>query len=409
MTWLPLTLAGVGLTGVVLALVSSPMQRWVPLTEPLLALLLGVLLGPAVLGLIVVPEATRDVLLLEGTRVLLAWSVMAAALRFPARTLRGVVKAVLILLVVVMPISAGLTALSALALGVPWAIALLIGACLAPTDPVLAASVVTGKPAQHSLSARVRATLTIESGANDGLGIVLVGIGIAAVLPERGYLDAVGEVAWELLAAGVVGVTLGLLAGRGLTFARSKGELGRGPELVYTLLLALAVLGVTRLLSADGVLAVFLAGLAYNCVVPGTPREHQVAVDEGINRYAVIPLFALLGIVLPWADWRDLGWPAVVFVLGVVLLRRPGVVLLLAHRLGVGPAQGFFMGWFGPMGVSALFYLAHARDEGVTDPGLFAAVTLAVTASVVVFGLTSSPGRRWYAARLAPASSAGRR
>ncbi|CAN5782885.1 hypothetical protein BH24ACT8_BH24ACT8_21740 [soil metagenome] len=378
MTWLDLTLAVVGLTGVLLALVSEPMQRRLPVTEPLVALGLGVLAGPAVLGLVTVEAHLRDQLLLEGSRVLLAASVMAAALRYPASSLTG---------------------LSALALGLPAALALLFGACLAPTDPVLAASVVTGGPAERTLAERVRAILTIESGANDGLGLVLVGLCVAAVLPAQGIGHALGLVAWDVLAGVAIGAALGWLAGWGLRWAVEHHDLGEGPELVYTLLLALGVLGVARLADTGGVLAVFVAGLVYSRIVPGAPRRQQVAVDEGINRYAVIPLFLLLGAVLPWAAWRDLGWMGVLFVLGVLVLRRPPALLALARPLGVTVPQAGFMGWFGPMGVSALFYLAHARHEGVQDPTLFAAVTLAVTVSVVVFGLTASPGRRLYAAR----------
>jgi NhaP-type Na+/H+ or K+/H+ antiporter len=97
MTWLPLTLAVVGVTGLLLALVSGPMQRSLPFSEALVALVLGVLAGPAVLGLVTIEDDLRDVLLLEGSRALLAASVMAAALRFPAPTFRGVLGPTLLL------------------------------------------------------------------------------------------------------------------------------------------------------------------------------------------------------------------------------------------------------------------------------------------------------------------------
>ncbi len=399
MAWLPLTLATVGLTGVVLALVSEPMQRRLPVTEPLVALLLGVVAGPAVLGLVSIEPQLRDTLLLEGSRVLLAASVMAAALRFPARGLTGLVRPTLVLLLVVMPLAALVSGVAALAMGLPVGVALLVGTCLAPTDPVLAASVVTGGPAQRTLPQRVRALLTLESGANDGLGIVLVGLMVAVVLPADGPASAAALLVWEVTAGVLIGVVLGAAAGAGLRRAVAHHDLGKGPELVYTLLLAVGVLGVARLVEAAGVLAVFTAGLVYNWTVPGSARTQQEAVDEGVNRYAVIPLFALLGVVLPWQAWRELGWGAVLFVLGILLVRRLPAVLALARPLGVVGHQATFMGVFGPMGVSALFYMAHARREGVDDPALFAAVTLAVTVSVVAFGLAASPARQRYAAR----------
>ncbi|MGC5584998.1 cation:proton antiporter [Ornithinimicrobium sp. W1665] len=399
MDWLAPSLAVLGVGGVVLALVSGPLERWVPVSEPLVALAAGVLVGPAALGLVRLEQELVDVLLLEGSRVLLAASVMAAALRYPWESLRGLLRPTVVLLAVVMPLAALATAASALVLAVPVSLALLVGACLAPTDPVLAAAVVSGEPAERTLPHRVRALLTLESGANDGLGVVLVVVLVAVVLPAQGVVHALGLVAWEVGAGLAVGGLVGWLAGLGLSHADRHDDVGEGPELVYTLLLAVGVLGVARTVEAAGVLAVFVAGLVYNRFAGSSPREKQDAVDEGINKYAVLPLVAVLGAVLPWGTWADWGWRAAVFAGLVLLLRRLPVLLALRRPLGVAAHQAGFMGFFGPMGVSALFYLAHARHEGVHDPALWGAVTLAVAVSVVVFGLTGAPGRRAYARR----------
>ncbi|WP_289017197.1 cation:proton antiporter [uncultured Ornithinimicrobium sp.] len=399
MDWLAPTLAVLGLGGVVLALVSGPLERWVPVSEPLVALAVGVLVGPAALGLVRLEQELVDVLLLEGSRVLLAASVMAAALRYPWERLRGLLGPTALLLAVVMPLAALATAASALVLAVPISLALLVGACLAPTDPVLAAAVVNGEPAARTLPHRVRALLTLESGANDGLGVVLVAVLVAVVLPAQGVRHALGLVAWEVGAGVAIGALLGWLAGLGLSHADRHDDVGEGPELVYTLLLAVGVLGVARTAEAAGVLAVFVAGLTYNRFAGSSPREKQDAVDEGVNKYAVLPLVAVLGVVLPWETWVEWGWRAVVFAVLVLLVRRLPFLLALRRPLGLAPHQAGFMGFFGPMGISALFYLAHARHEGVDDPALWGAVTLVVAVSVVVFGVSGVPGRKTYARR----------
>lgn len=399
MSWLGPTLAVLGVVGVLLALVSGPLERWVPVSEPLVALALGVLAGPAALGLVRLEQEVVDVLLLEGSRVLLAASVMAAALRYPWSSLRGLLRPTVVLLAVVMPLAALATAASALVLAVPLSLALLVGACLAPTDPVLAAAVVNGRPASRTLPHRVRALLTLESGANDGLGVVLVVVLIAVVLPAQGVGHATGLVAWEVGAGVAVGGLLGWLAGLGLRFADRRDDVGEGPELVFSLLLAVCVLGVARTVEAADVLAVFVAGLVYNRSVDSAPREKQEAVDEGINKYAVLPLVAVLGAVLPWGIWADWGWRAVVFAALVLLVRRLPFLLALHRPLGVARHQAGFMGFFGPMGVSAVFYLAHARHEGVDDPALWGAVTLVVAVSIVVFGASGAPGRKAYERR----------
>jgi NhaP-type Na+/H+ or K+/H+ antiporter len=398
MDMLHLAYALVGVLGVLLALVSVPIRE-VPFSEPMAALLLGIVVGPAVLGVLEVSASTRDVLLLEGTRILLAASVMAAALRFPTSGLRSMLRPVGLLLLVVMPLAAALAGVSALALGLPLALAFLVGACLAPTDPVLAASVVSGAPAERDLPGRLRRLLTLESGANDGLALAVVGIAVAAVLPGKHLTHALQALAWEVVAGTLIGLAVGLLAGWGLRCATAHRDLGRGPELLFTLLLALATLGVARVAATDGVLAVFVAGLAYNRLVSGSERGVQSGIDEAVNRFAVLPVFILLGSTLPWAELRTFGWPALAFVAGVLLLRRPVLVLLLARPTGLRLPDAAFTGWFGPMGVSALFYLGHSLHEGVGDPRLYAAVSLAVAASVVAFGVTQAPLRHAYAAR----------
>jgi NhaP-type Na+/H+ or K+/H+ antiporter len=391
-----LVYAAIGTAGVLLALVSRSLRQ-LPLSEPLVALLVGVVLGPQLLGLLEISDAVRDPLLLEGARLLLAGSVMAAALRFPVTALRPLIRPIVLLLVIVMPLAAGAAGAAALLLGLPIALAALVGACLSPTDPVLAAAVVTGDPAERDLPARIRQLLTAESGANDGLALPLVGLAVAAVLPATGLGDAVGRLAWEVLGGTLIGVLAGVLAGRAIQAATRHRSLDPGPELVFTLLLAVAVLGIARLAGTDGVLAVFVAGLAYNRAIGEGERGSQDQIDEAVNRYAVLPLFLVLGAVLPWREWVEFGPAAIAFVAAVLLLRRLPFLVALARPLGLRWRDATFVGWFGPMGVSAVFYLAHSLDKGVHDTRLFAAGTLAVAASVLAFGVSASPGRKAYA------------
>ncbi|WP_250445682.1 cation:proton antiporter, partial [Actinotalea sp. C106] len=182
MTSLHVLYATAGVLAVVLALTSRRL-RDLSLSEPLLGLLLGVALGPVALGVVDLEPPVRDVLLLEGARLLLAGSVMAAALRFPVGELRPLAGRVAVLLLVAMPLAAALAGATALVLGLPLALAMVVGVCLCPTDPVLAASVVTGRPAERDLPGRLRRLLTAESGANDGLALPLVGLAVAAVVP----------------------------------------------------------------------------------------------------------------------------------------------------------------------------------------------------------------------------------
>ncbi|MEX2658584.1 MAG: cation:proton antiporter, partial [Acidimicrobiales bacterium] len=392
MTALHTAYAAAGLLAVVLILVSRSIRRY-PVTEPLLALVLGALLGSAVLGVLVIPDEIRTTLLLESTRALLAISLIGVALRFPARELRSVARPVVLLVLVVMPLAAAVTgALGALLLGLPVALAALLGACLSPTDPVLASGVVTGKPAEKALPGRLRHIVTEESGFNDGLALPLVLIAMAPALGTAASGE-IGAAAYQVVVGALVGAALGWLAGRAVRHAEEQDEVEGPPELILTLLLALAVLGVAEVLETNGVLAAFVAGLMYNGAVGERDREKQDVLDEAFNRYLIVPVFLLIGTVLPFAEWLAFGWGSVAFAVGVLLLRRPPVVLLLQKLLGVRPRDAVFAGWFGPIGVSAVFYLVLAEDEGVTDPRLFAAGTLAVAVSTLAHGLSAIPAR----------------
>src|SRR5690606_18511791 len=242
--------------------------------------------GPAVLGVLELAPHTRDTVLLEGSRLLLAGSVMAAALRFPVAELRALARPLLLLLLVVLPAMALLTGAVALVLGIPVALAAVLGASLCPTDPVLAASVVTGEPAERDLPGRVRRLLTGESGANDGLALPLVGVAIAVALPTATAGQVAVRVAWEVAGGVGIGALIGAGAGLLLRGASRRHDPEPGPELVYTLLVALTALGVALLAGTGGVLAVFVAGLTYNVFVDRDERGLQDEVDEAVNRYA---------------------------------------------------------------------------------------------------------------------------
>ncbi|MFD1833321.1 cation:proton antiporter [Streptomyces desertarenae] len=385
----------------VLALVVAALSRWIqraPLSAPLLALLTGVLFGPEALGVIDLPtvvEGHKE--LHEVSRLLLAVSVMAVALRYPFRAVRTRAKPVAVLLVAAM---AGMalvtTAVSAAALGVGLGAAALLGAALCPTDPVLASSVVTGEPAEKGIAARTRQLLSLESGVNDGLALPLVLAAVAIAGPLSGG-EALVESLWQVLGAVVLGAAAGWSGGRVLRGAERHRTMQSGPLLVYTLLLALLVLGVSGLLRVDGVLAVFVAGLAFNATSPVDERADENKIDEAVNRFVVLPLFVVFGAMVPWREWGELGWwRGALLVLGALLLRRLPILLALKRPLRLTWRDAAFLGWFGPIGVSALFYLTMEAHRLGADPRVLAAGTLIIAASTLAHGVTTAPGLALY-------------
>lgn len=385
------------LLGLLVATLSTRLRR-LPLSEPLLGLLTGVVLGPALVGILDVGALTsvtadaHDV-----ANVLLAISVMAVALRYPSGDAWRLRRPVALLLLVAMPLMAAASALVAWPLGLGFAAAVGLGCALCPTDPVLASSVVTGGPAERDLPGRTRRLLSLESGANDGLALLLVLLALVALGPLTAP-EAIAQIVREVVGAIALGTVSGWAAGRAVRAGEAHGSTDPAPVLVFTLVLALGVLAGAELLGVGGVLAVFVAGLAFNVTSPGDDRADAVVFDEAVNRFVVLPGFVLLGATLPWSEWADLGPWLVPVVLGVLVLRRLPWLLLLRRPLSLDLRDAVFLGWFGPIGVSAVFYLAMLAEELPTSEGaqLVAAGSAVVAASTLVHGVTSAPGRRLY-------------
>lgn len=393
---LDVLLAVVGLLAVVVATMSAKM-RSLPLSEPLLGLVAGVLLGPQCIGVLSISTlVVEQSVLHEMSRILLAISVMAVALRYPFNDIRRHGTALAILLLLVLPVMAVVSAgLGWAILGMPLAAAALFGAAISPTDPVLASSVVTGKAAEKTLPARDRQLLSLESGSNDGLALPLVLIAIAVAGPLTAGA-AIAESLWQVVGSVLLGAGIGWLGGKALRLGARHGATASAPALFFTVVLALGILGAAGVLKVDGVLAVFIGGLAFNVVGTGSERTSEVSIDEAVNRFAVLPLFVLFGAALPWQHWRDLGWQGVVLVVAVLVLRRIPVVALMKRPLRLRTPDALYLGWFGPVGVSALFYLTMEAERLGADAEVLAAGSLVLAASTIAFGVTGVFGRKLY-------------
>lgn len=207
-----------------------------------------------------------------------------------------------------------------------------------------------------------------------------------------------------MLGAVLVGLVVGYAAGRAVCAAEAREEVEEGSLLIFAVVLGVAALGVARLLHTDGILAVFVTGLAYNGVIGSESRASEQELDDALTRYLVLPLFFLLGVEVPWRDWLHLGWPAAGFAVAVLLLRRMPVVLAVRPALNMPRRDAVFLGWFGPVGVSALFYLTYSGEEGARDWRLWAAGSLVVVLSTVAHGVTATLGRGWYSVRSSTSS-----
>ena len=234
MSALNLALLTIGAVVLVIGLFSAPIKRSF-LSVPLLALLAGVLLSPAVFGVLDPQQWGDQTLILEqAARLTVAVSLMAIALRLPKGYPFSRWRSLLVMLGPVMVLMFVVSGLLAYAiLGVSFWAAMLIGAIVTPTDPVVASSIVQGEVAKSNLPARIRHLLSSESGANDGLAYPFVFLAILMIQEPPGqavfqWLTQI--ILWEVLGAVIIGALIGYVAGKAST---GRGNMERSGIPLY--------------------------------------------------------------------------------------------------------------------------------------------------------------------------------
>jgi len=386
---------------------------WV--SEPLICAVAGIVLGPLGAGLLTLDPMTYPAdaaLLREAARFTLAIAVTGAAMRLPEYWLRQNWRGLVTALgpgMVLMWLVGG--AIGAVAFGLPLLPALLLGAAIAPTDPVLSAPILTGRLARHAVPGFLRDGMTAESAINDGLALPLVMLPILLMrqTPLEAGIEWLLHVAlWEIGGAVLVGSTTGWITARVLRWARQRPDTDGTSLLTVTIALALATTSGVRLLGCDEVLAAFVAGAVLN----NSNRqfdvaEHHERFSQALGRFFDLPIMILFGAAIPWAEWSRPGWRAVAFAVAVLLLRRIPAWLLLRRWLpwNRDGRSALFAGWFGPIGATALFYAMLIQDE-TGSPQYWPFISLAIGASVLAHGITGTPLTRLFggtpAARLTP-------
>jgi NhaP-type Na+/H+ or K+/H+ antiporter len=278
--------------------------------------------------------------------------------------------------------------------------ALLLGAIMTPTDPVLAISIVSGQLAKDNLPERLRDLISVESGSNDGLAypFVLLPILWMTHRPEEALNRwVIDTVLWEVGAALILGALIGYTAGHLLRKAQSERAIDLPSYTAYTLALTFLTLGGVKLIGSDGILAVFIAGMFFSITSTEEERRDEERIVEGADRFFTIPIFALLGLAIPWQEWIKLGWVGLILAFLTLLLHRIPILFLikplvpnLRSKLDI-----LFTGWFGPIGVAAFYYARFSmKQTGIEE--LWPVVSLVICMSVVLHGITATYFTKYY-------------
>lgn len=377
--------------------------RRLPLSLPIFCIVIGMLVGQTIFNPIAQLDSFNSRLVIERmTEFTVIVALMGAGLKIDRRVGLRSWALTWRLLGLVMPLGIVVIALGATwILGLGAASAILLAACLAPTDPVLASDVQVGPP-ETGTEDEVRFALTSEAGLNDGLSFPFVYLAIAiALAPEEPDWFShwlLFDVVWRLLAGIAMGWIIGKLLGLATFRLPREAALVRTGEGFVALGITCIAYSLTELVHGYGFLAVFVAALSFRSI----ERHHEFHKElhdfsEQIERLLMMVLLVCFGAAVSVGQLIDeLDWRLVSFALFVLLIVRPvfGWVCL-PSILPKGERAAIAI--FGIRGLGSIYYLAFATGaadfEGVGT--LWSSVALIVLISIVTHGLTVTPAMRW--------------
>ncbi len=343
------------------------------------------------------PYSTIVFLIAEVALVLVLFS---DASRVGLKALRNKLSTRLLIIGLPITIILGVVVATVLFPGIPWWVAGIIGAALAPTDAALGQIVVQN----IKVPERIRSTIEIESGLNDGgsvpflLVFVAIGITAEAFRPTMYFV----EVAFQQIGFGIlIGLVVGLLGGWLVLKARNNDWIT--PEFQRIAFLAMAILTflIADEIGGSGFIAAFIGGLALGYIVKDAGKI-LIDFSETEGQLLNLGVFFLLGIVvLPLI--YNITWQIILYsILSLTVIRMlPVAVSLIGTKLGRDTV--LFIGWFGPRGLASIVLALLALDELKVFPGdttFITVVFVTVLLSVFAHGLTASPLSNLYARRV---------
>ena len=414
----------IGLVLCVMALLGSLVDR-LPLSSALIYLVIGFWLGPGMSGLLDIHPVTQAGLLetLFLVAVLVSLFTVGLKLRTPSGLFSWRLWRLPLLLAgpAMLVTIAGVAVFAHFALGLSWGAGVLLGAMLAPTDPVLASDIQVRHEDDRD---SVRFGLTAEGGLNDATAspFVLLGLGLLGLqeLGTGGWQWVAVDVVWSVTAGFAIGWVAGLAIGAIVLTMRKRFDQAYGLEEFLGLGLIALSYGLADAVHALGFLAVLAAGLSMRRIESRSLREHAAELrgtplSESKEKSELPPESPthMVGDVLDFNQrFESIGEVIAVLILGALLsagyyslegavlavvlfvVIRPVSVLIGTAGAGLTRRHRRLVAWFGIRGVGSLYYLTFAIDRGISPALTERLVPLVLTVialSIVVHGISATP------------------
>lgn len=323
-------------------------------------------------------EVNLDTITLNFTRLVLGVQLVLAGIQLPSRYLKTEWKPLSLLLGPIMVAMWLATSLLVWGLvpNLPFLHALAIGACITPTDPVLSNVIVKGRFADHNIPKDLQKIIIAESGANDGLGypFLFFALYLIKYIGDGGHAESGGAAmtiglwfgetwGYTIILSVIYGGAVGWIAKELLHYAEARKWVDRESFLVFAISLALFILGTCGMIGSDDILACFVAGNVFTWDDWFRLETLDDSLQPTIDMLLNVTIFMWYGAVCPWHSFAANGviplYRLVALSILILLFRRLPFVFGL-HKLIPQIEhiqQAIFMGFFGPIGCSAMFYL----------------------------------------------------
>lgn len=371
-------------------LVSRMLKEKLYINEPLISLIYGLIIGPNFLDLINPSYFKSKDVLYYASSTVLCFQTMAAGMSLPHGYILREKKSLFFVVVIV-----GFTKYL-ITFGIVYffthynaIVSFGIAACLTPTDPVLSSSIIKSKFADEYIPERLRYLLTAESGINDGFGLFLLFIPIDLFFGKNiynGVSDLIfSTIIYKSIFPAIIGILIGYVARKLLFYCYSCNMVGSESFLIYGITLTLFVLGFMESFKMSELVAIFFTGTAFSWDEWFVFETRESKLQEVIDSFLTSSFFVFFGTRI---DLQNVDYKLVLCAFIIIFIRRILACLIIYRFIDVvqNKQEAIFIGWFGPIGVGALYYSLFL--DRMLDVVTINTVSFIVMISVIIHGLT---------------------